>query len=193
VIPDTKDLIKLVPDLDIKFSEMRLVLPFFDKEGTLVGMTCRSFAKNTKLRYLTIKLNEIPQIFGLDKLDPSKHVYVVEGPIDSLFLPNCIAVTGTSFSKVKSILEDLHLSQDNVTLIVDNQPRNREVVKIVDRLITEGFNMVIWDTDETKGKDINEMILNGMTAREVFQTILRCTCRGLDAKMKFIDWKKTTA
>lgn len=189
-IDDTMKLKQLDPDLDIKFSEQRMVLPFLDKTGKLIGLTCRALGK-TKLRYMTVKLSETPQVFGLDKVDPTKTIYVVEGPIDSLFLPNSIAVTGTAFGKVRSILAELNIAPDQVVLILDNQPRNKEVSKILSNLIDGGFNVVVWGIDDTLGKDINELILNaGMTTLEVLQLIKKFTTRGLEARMKFIQWKK---
>lgn len=188
-IDDTMKLKQLNPDLDIKFSEQRLVIPFFDKNGLLLGLTCRAL-KKTNLRYLTVKLTDEVQIFGMDKVDPTKHIYIVEGPIDSLFLPNSIAVTGTAFGKIETVLDDLNIAPDQVTVIIDNQPRNKEVCKIVNKTIDNGYSVVIWNIDDSKGKDINAMIQGGMTPREVFSTIKRCTTRGLEAKMKFIQWKK---
>lgn len=190
-IDDTQKLLQLVPDLQLKFSEKRLVLPFFDKAGNLVGMTCRSLDPNTKLRYLTIKLTDVAQVFGMDTVDPTKTIYVVEGPIDSLFLPNAIAVTGTGFGKVDIVLKELNIAADQVVVIIDNQPRNKEVVKILQRVIERGFNVVIWDIDDSKGKDINALIQDAnMTPQEVLSIIKRCVCRGLEASMKFIQWKK---
>jgi hypothetical protein len=189
-IDDTKKLLQIKPDIDIKFSEQRLVLPFFDKLGNLIGMTCRALNKS-KLRYLTIKLTDHIQVFGLDKVDPSKKIYAVEGPIDSLFLPNAIAVTGTSFGKIDAILKDLNIASDQVVIVIDNQPRNKEVVKILSRIVDNNFNVVIWDIDDSMGKDINSLVQDaGMSPYEVFQIIKRCVVRGLEAKMKFTQWKK---
>lgn len=190
-IDDTKKLLQIQPDLDIKFSEKRLVLPFFDKCGKLIGLTCRSLAKNTKLRYLTVKLSETSQVFGMDNVDPTKTIYVLEGPIDSLFIPNAIAVTGTAFGKVESILSELNIARDQVVLICDNQPRNKELVKIQEKLINNGFSVVVWDVDDSLGKDVNSLIQDsGMSPMEVFSIIKRSVCRGMSALMKFNQWKK---
>ncbi len=190
-IDDTIKLLKLVPDLSLKFGEPRLVLPFLDKDGMLVGLTCRSLSPKTNLRYLTVKISDTPQVFGLDRVDPTKKIYIVEGPIDSLFLPNAIAVTGTSFGKVESILRELNIASDQVVLIIDNQPRNKEVVAIQSKLIDKGYSVVVWDLDDSYGKDINSLITDShLSHREVFQAIKRCTFRGLEARMKFNNWKK---
>ena len=190
-IDDTTKLRQFDPDLDIKFGEERLVLPFFDKNGKLIGLTCRSLNKKSKLRYLTVKLSDVVQVFGMDKVDPTKRIYAVEGPIDSLFLPNSIAVTGTAFGKVESVLQELNIAPDQVVLILDNQPRNKEVTKIQSKLIDLGYTLVVWDIDDSFGKDINELITNNnFSLKDVYQIIKRCITRGLEARMKFNQWKK---
>lgn len=190
-IDDTRNLIKLKPDLNIPYGEERLVLPFFDKCGKLIGITCRALDKKTKLRYLTVKLTEHTQVFGMDKVDPTKRIYVVEGPLDSLFLPNSIAVTGTAFGKVESVLKDLNIAPDQVVLILDNQPRNKEVCKIQSKLIDIGYSLVVWDIDDSEGKDINDLVTGGKySMRDVGKIIKRCITRGLEARMKFNNWRK---
>ena len=79
----------------------RLLIPFRDEEGEVFAYQGRAFG-NEQPKYLTIKLNESKnKIFGLDRIDKEKQIYVVEGPIDSLFLDNCIAVAGSDLIKLK--------------------------------------------------------------------------------------------
>lgn len=190
-IDDTLKLKKLDPNLDIKFGEERLVLPFFDKNNKLLGLTCRSLNKKSKLRYMMVNLTDATQVFGLDKINPSKTIYAVEGPIDSLFLPNSIAVSGTAFGKIDSILKELNIAPDQVVLVIDNQPRNKEVTAIQSKLIDMGYTVVVWDIDDSLGKDINDLIIkSNFSIKEVHQIIKRCTTRGLEARMKFNQWKK---
>lgn len=190
-IDDTLKLKKLDPNLDIKFGEERLVLPFFDKNNKLLGLTCRSLNKKSKLRYMMVNLTDATQVFGLDKINPSKTIYAVEGPIDSLFLPNSIAVSGTAFGKIDSILKELNIAPDQVVLVIDNQPRNKEVTAIQSKLIDMGYTVVVWDIDDSLGKDINDLIIkSNFSIKEVHQIIKRCTTRGIEARMKFNQWKK---
>ena len=106
-------------------------------------------------------------------------MYVVEGPIDSLFLDNCIATAQS----------DLRVGGDDVVLIPDNEPRNNEVVKQVKTYIESNFNVVIWPSD-IKEKDINEMILSGKTERDIKDIIARNTFNGLLARTKLSEWKR---
>jgi len=135
---------------------------------------------NENPKYITIKVDESKnKIYGLDDIDWSKRVYVVEGPIDSLFLDNCIATAQS----------DLRVNGNDVVLIPDNEPRNNEVVKQVKTYIEGNFNVVIWPSD-IKEKDINEMILSGKTERDIKDIIARNTFNGLLARTKLSEWKR---
>lgn len=166
----------------IETSEPRLVLPFYDRDGQMTGVTCRALGKET-LRYLTIKVKEDEILaFNLDKVNTEKDIFVVEGPIDSLFLPNAIAVAGTAFVK----LNTLDLPKDKLTVILDNQPRNKDVCKIIDKMIDGGYKVVIWPQSLVE-KDINDMVLAGKKPLDI---IKKSTYQGLEAKIKFTEWKR---
>lgn len=166
-------------------NEPRIVMPFYDDKLQLSGVTCRAMG-NESLRYLIVKVKEdVPLIFGIDSVDTSKHIYVTEGPIDSLFLPNAIAVSGTGFNK----LSTLGLSKDKTTVVVDNQPRNKEVCKIISDLIDKDYPIVIWP-EKLQEKDVNEIVLAGSTPEQVKRLIDKNTYRGLSAKAKFMTWRR---
>lgn len=169
----------------IKSEEPRLVLPFYTKDLQLSGMTCRALG-DEQLRYITVKIkSDELLVFGMDVVDESKHIYVVEGPIDSLFIDNCIAVSGTGFNK----LELLPFKKEDMTVIVDNQPRNKEVCKVYDDLIAKGYRIVIWPQSQ-KEKDINDLILAGKTKAQVKSIIDKNACADLQAKANFFTWKR---
>ena len=166
----------------IRTEEPRLVLPFYDSNGQLSGVTCRAI-RGEALRYITVKIKDnVPLLFGINDISKNKPVYVVEGPIDSLFLDNCIAAAGTSFAKINT----LGIDTDNLVLIFDNQPRNKEVCKIIEKNIDQGYKVVIWPQNLAE-KDINDMVTAG---REVKNIIKSNTFQGLTAKAKFIAWKR---
>lgn len=169
----------------IQTEEPRLVIPLFDSELQLAGITCRALGNET-LRYITVKIkSDELLVFGRENLNPSNHIYVTEGPIDSLFLPNSIAVIGTGFNK----LEHLQYSKDIMTIIVDNQPRNKEVCKVIEKLIDQNYNVVIWP-QSLKEKDINDIIKAGKTPAAVKAMIDKHTFRGLQARANFYAWKR---
>ena len=166
-------------------NDPRIVLPFFNEEGELIGISGRAI-NDSPLRYLTMRFqDELPLIFNLNKVDKTKTIYVTEGPIDSLFLPNAIAVAGSDFKKIDETIKN------NSVLIFDNEPRNREILKKLEEVVDLGYSVCIWnDKRITEYKDINEMIVNGLTAEEVKSIIDRCTFTGLSAKLKIKEYKK---
>jgi len=161
--------------------EPRLVIPFYDDNDQLIAVTCRAL-RNESLRYLTIKIKEdVPLVFKRD-IDIKKDIYVVEGPIDSMFLPNAIAVAGTNFSK----LDFLPYSKEKLVVVFDNQPRNKEVCKLIDKTIEKNYNVVIWP-QTLQEKDINDIVLSN---KDPLNIIKKNTYTGLEAKAKFIAWKR---
>jgi len=182
------DNIKNIVQLNEKYKESiqgeepRLVLPFYDNNGQLSGVTCRALRGET-LRYITVKVKDnVPLLFGVDTVNKSKPIYVVEGPIDSLFLDNAIAIGGTSFGK----LDQTGFDKDKLIVVFDNQPRNREVCKLIDKNIELGYNVVLWPQTIIE-KDINEMVIAGHNVKKIIKDN---TFNGLTAKMKFIGWKR---
>ena len=162
-------------------NEARLVLPFYDRDSKLVGVTCRALG-DERLRYVTIRVNEDkPMVYGLDKVDITKDIYVTEGPLDSLFLDNAVAVGNTDLKQVSNLLPF-----ERLVFIFDNQPRNKELVKIINRAIEGGARMVIWPENILE-KDINDMVLKGF---DVKQVISNHTFSGLELKLQFTKWKK---
>lgn len=119
-----------------------------------------------------------PKIYGLDKIDKQKPVYVVEGPFDAQFLPNCIAMCGSDV--------DLSSYDYQFTYVFDNEPRNRQIVDKIDKTIRKNNSVVIWPNTILE-KDLNDMILSG---HNVDQVIKSNTYKGLEAQVKFIQWKK---
>lgn len=180
-INNVKDIVQLNDKYkeSIKGEEPRIVLPFFDEAGQLAGVTCRAL-RGEVFRYITVKIKEeVPLIFGLNELDKNKTTYVVEGPLDSLFLSNSIAVAGTALNKTSNLLKD-------PVLVYDNQPRNKELCKIVERSINAGNKIVIWP-QHIEEKDINDMVLAGHNVNKIVENN---TWQGLTAKAKFIAWKR---
>lgn len=156
--------------------DARLVIPFYDQYDELIGLSGRALeTSDYKLRYIKIRTNESKDklIYGLDSVDTDKLVKIVEGEFDSMFLSNCIA-SGDSA---------LYLTADAIganetVLIFDNEPRNKEIVKLMQDAIKLGHNVVIWP-DTIGQKDINEMIIAGISQDEIEKIISNNTLRVL--------------
>ena len=155
----------------------RLVIPFRDESGEVFAAQGRAFGKEIP-KYLTIKFQDKPKIFGLDRVDFAKRYYVVEGPLDSMFLNNCLAVAGADFR---------YLPPGDTTIVLDNEPRSIEIIKQMERLIHQEHELVIWPDSITQ-KDINDMVLAGQ--QDIKTTIDNNTFSGLEATMKLAAWKR---
>ena len=166
----------------------RVVLPFFDLNGNLVGAQGRGFEADKKKRYLTAKAPNINNItFGLEKWNKYERTYIVEGPFDSLFIPNSLAV---ATSDLFCITERVGSLDKNKTVFVfDNEPESKELGKLAGKVIRAGFGICIWPK-KIREKDINDMVLSGLTPEEVISIIDKHTKSGLAAELDFSTWRK---
>ena len=159
----------------------RLIIPFYDKTGKLTGFQGRAFGSE-KPKYITIMLDETaPKLYGLDKVNLTEKIYVVEGPIDSMFIDNSIAMAGADATKLPS--------NGDYVFVYDNEPRNPEIVKRMQKHIDNNDTVVIWP-DNVGEKDINDMIIAGKSKLEILDIISKSTHKNLSAKMRFTEWKK---
>lgn len=175
----------IVPDkfkLD-RGDEPRLVIPFFDKKGNMFGFQGRSFDPKAEVKYMTVMTRgDHVKVFGLDQVDLLKRVYVVEGPIDSMFVPNSLAMAGADVNMD-------FLDRKNTVMIFDNEPRNKEIVRRMNKVIENGWSICIWP-EYINQKDINDMVLSGLSTQKVVDIIDNNTYSNLEAKLKMATWSK---
>jgi transcription elongation factor Elf1 len=158
--------------------EPRIIIPLF-YQNTLVGFQGRSLGPN-KIKYITVMLNDdAPKIYGLDEIQKTETVYITEGPFDSTFIRNAIALCGADGDVSKWGIND-------AVWIYDNEPRNAEIHSRISRVIDRGEKVVIWPS-AIKEKDINEMVLSGLNVQSMIESNIYS---GLEAKLKFTTWKK---
>jgi predicted RNA-binding Zn-ribbon protein involved in translation (DUF1610 family) len=159
--------------------ECRIIIPMYNENKNLIGFQGRSLVPNL-VKYITVMLDEdAPKIYGLDQVDSSKPIYIVEGPFDSTFIQNAVAMCGS----------DVNIGSfgwSNYIYVFDNEPRNREIVNRISKTIDRGDKVVIWSTS-IEQKDINDMVLAGLNVQSVVESN---TYSGLEAKIKFNNWKK---
>ena len=169
----------------LKEDDPRLVIPFYDEDKNLVAFQGRALGES-KLRYITVKTDkDNHKLFGTDRIDKEQMIYVVEGPIDSMFLENAVATADSNLMAASK-----HFDKSKIVLVYDNEPRNKELHKQMDKAIEEHYNVVIWP-EMIEEKDINDMVLNGFSPDEIQDIISKHTFVNLRAKMEFINWKKT--
>ena len=163
---------------DTRYDEERIIIPIYYNKN-LIGLQGRSIDPNP-VKYITVMLDDdAPKIYGLDNIRTDAPVYVTEGPFDSTFLRNAIAMCGADADVSKWGIS-------NPVWIYDNEPRNREIVNRISKTIDSGDSVVIFPSSMDE-KDINDMIIAGHDV----QKIVECnTYSGLEAKLKFNTWKK---
>lgn len=170
----------------LRHDEQRLLIPFFDENRNLHALQGRSLISGkSKTKYITIILDEdTPKIYGLDSVKLDQTVYVFEGPIDSMFIPNSIAVAG---GDLISVSKDFDPSK--MVFVYDNEPRSKETISKLDKSIMHGYKVCIWP-DHIEQKDINDMVLAGLSPSYIKDIIDKNTFSGLAAKLSLAEWRK---
>jgi transcription elongation factor Elf1 len=168
---------------DTSLDEPRIIIPLNDKEGNTFGYQGRCLSSTSELRYITILLDDTrSKIFGLDRINFNKTIYITEGPFDSLLLDNAVAMAGSD------ITDCADLYDRRCVYVYDNEPRNRAITDRMSKLIDTGQYVVIWPPlVSEKYKDINDMHLAGY---DVKQLVKNNTYSGLTATLLLNQWKK---
>lgn len=163
----------------------RLVIPYFNRHGKCFAFQGRAFG-DEQPKYYSIKLDDREdKIYGLERVNFGKRIYITEGPLDSLFLPNALAVSGSSFNT-----PTVQALKTNATIVYDNEPRSKELTKLISNTIDLGFSVCLWP-ETVQQKDINEMVKDGgMTPEEIVSIIDTNTFTGAAARLRFATWRK---
>ena len=163
---------------DLTYDEPRIIIPLF-YQNTLVGFQGRSLGPS-KVKYITVMINDdAPKIYGLDTIRKSSPVFVTEGPIDSTFLRNSIAMCGADGDVGK-------WGVSTPVWVYDNEPRSKEITSRISNTIAKGESVVIWP-NQIKEKDINDMVLAGHDVQSIVESNIY---KGLEATLKFTTWKR---
>lgn len=157
---------------ELKTKEQRLIIPYIDKDEKIFGFTCRSFTRS-KLKYIELKLDDREMIYGLNHINFSKRILCVEGPIDSMFLDNCVAVGGATYKG-----EFISKHKSNITIVPDNDwKRNKQVCNQILKLANEGYSIATFP-DNMNFKDINAAIVEGYNSKELKEILINNTKTG---------------
>ena len=159
--------------------EGRIIIPMYSEDQNIIGFQGRSLGPNN-VKYITVMLDEnAPKIYGLDKINTKKPIYILEGPFDSTFVENAVAMCGSD-------IDIRTFGWSDYIWVFDNEPRNREIVNRISKVIDRGDKVVIWPRNIIE-KDVNDMINSGQNITEVLESNVYS---GLQAKIKFNNWKK---
>ena len=174
-------------DKTLEHDETRLLIPFFDKDKNVHAFQGRALGES-RVKYVTIVIDEsVPKVYGLDTANFDKTVYVLEGPIDSMFIPNSIATAG---GDLVSALGSFHgEAKSSLVIVYDNEPRSKDTVKKLDKAILQGYRVCIWP-DNLDHKDINDMVMAGLSSDFIKHIIDTNTYKDLSAKLALNRWSK---
>jgi hypothetical protein len=173
-------------------NDKRIIIPLMNPNGVMVGFQGRAIDPKS-MRYITIKIpkyeEEYCKIFGLNRFDKSKFGFMVEGPFDASFLPNCLAFCGTSLDQ--NVIKRKLINPDNMIIVIDNEARNKQIVARMEQYVDMGFRVYIPpNTINSVDKDINKMILSGWTSKQLIELFVKNSYKSISAKLKIANWKK---
>jgi len=163
---------------NVKYDEPRIIIPLFYKK-TLVGFQGRSLGPS-KVKYITVMINDdAPKIYGLDNIRKDAPVFITEGPFDSTFICNSIAMCGADADVSRWGIND-------AVYVYDNEPRSPEIVRRIETAIASQQSVVIWPNNIYE-KDINDMVLAGHDVQSMVESNVYS---GLQANLQFNTWKR---
>jgi len=169
----------LKPTFDnVHYDEPRIIIPLIYL-NTVVGFQGRSLGPS-KVKYITVMINDdAPKIYGLDNIRRDAPVFITEGPFDSTFIRNSIAMCGA----------DADVSRwgiSNPVYVYDNEPRSPEITRRIQSAIEAKQTVVIWPNNIPE-KDINDMVLAGHDVQSMVESNVYS---GLKAQLQFNTWKR---
>ncbi len=167
--------------------DARIVLFYTNENKEITNVSGRAL-ENTKLRYVTVKILDQRKVFGLHRMNPAERIYITEGQFDSMFLPNAIASGDSNVDGLGDYIKT-HYKCNDIVLVFDNQPRNKDIVRQINASIEKGYTVSLLPYDPNT-KDLNEMIKEGSSLEELKKLIDDYSFNGLIAKMKFTEWRK---
>lgn len=185
---------------NIVYDEPRIVIPFYNVNGDMIGLQGRSLKPDDSLRYITLMVDETyPRLYNVDNIDTRDTIYVFEGPIDSMFIDNSLASAGGDIIRE---LPRIGVDKSRFTIVYDNEPRNKETVGKIEHAINAGYSVCIWP-DTIRQKDINDMVTAEISdfsfvntehvkriSNRIRKIIDQNTYSDLQAKLKLTQWRK---
>ena len=165
--------------------EYRLVIPIYNEDMSIACVQGRALS-DEGIRYMTIKADpEASKVYGIERVDKTGNVYIFEGPIDSTFVKNSIAIVGGTMALCDAPFPDRRV------WVLDNESRAQHTLKRISNLIDAGERVVLFDKIPWKSKDINDFIAKENATEEEIRDYLESNViKGLSAKHRFAQYSK---
>jgi len=180
----------------------RLVIPFYDKDNTIVFYQSRTIL-NDELRfypkYLS-KVNSDKSLFNINNIDTAlESIFIFEGPIDAFFVKNSVAVAGIQENSTNTFtkLQEEQISSFNLfkkIWVLDSQWNDMASRKKTKKLIDQGQTVFIWPEKMGKSfKDFNDYCVTKTLDSISTEFILENSFSGIKANLLMVEinrWKK---
>lgn len=141
-----------------KVHKNRLIIPFYDLSNKIIFYQTRAL-DGTEPRYLG-KMGHDKTVFGIQNIDQDlDYIFLFEGPIDSMFVKNGVAVCGLTLTKTqKEQLNSFPFHKriwviDNIAITKDDQTKQKVL-----NLLNDSENVFKWPN--IKYKDFNEIAMD---------------------------------
>lgn len=165
----------------------RLVIPFYSNKTKCDFYQTRTLLEqdNDRPKYLS-KMNSEKTLFNYDQVrNNSDHIFITEGPIDSFFIRNSVAVAGIQEKSKQTLTTAQKLQLDRHFLmqpvwVLDSQWLDSASRMKTEILLKSDQCVFIWPKDVgTRFKDVNDMCVFFEIDRLSRQYILDNTYCGL--------------
>jgi len=173
---------KFFVSLDDKVHKNRLVIPFYGDNNKIVCYQTRALTQNQFPKYLT-KFGE-KELFGIPNIDYLiPYVFVFEGPIDSMFIKNGLAMA--SLAPTEKQLQQLNnLIGYEQIFVFDNDKNNKQTAAKIEKYIKDGKKIFIWPKEFNKFKDFNEICCNLELDEIPWKFVVKNSAKGVEALIK---------
>lgn len=163
----------------------RLVIPHWSRDNELNFLQFRDLDPHNLIRYKTYRIREdVPKIWGLERIDFNKRILICEGALDASLLDNCLAMSGSDTNLSGNIINNY---KENLFFILDNEPYNKQICDKYRKLCELGYNVYIWPN--VKAKDINDYYKEVGNVN-IFYDMNRFY-KGLKLKLELSKWTKS--
>lgn len=172
-----------------KVHKNRLVIPFYDDDNQIRFYQTRAIMpedlKDDRPKYLS-KLNADKRIYGMNNIDPDlEHIFIFEGPIDSMFTKNGIAICGTNLTEIQEQLLRKYSLYQHIW-VLDNQFMDKAGREKTLDLIEQGARVFIWPKELMQFKDLNDVCIKYQLDQISNKFIVDNSFAGLEAKTKLL-------
>lgn len=171
-----------------KIHKNRLCIPFYDEDNQIRFYQTRTILAedmNDKPKYLS-KLNAEKRVYGINNVNPLiDYLFIFEGPIDSMFIENGVAVCGLHLTESQQVILNKYALYEKIWVpdnqFIDNAAREKSL-----QMIDDGASVFIWPKELRQFKDLNEIVCKYQLNKIAPNVIINNTYKGLEAKTKLL-------